>query len=81
MEYAIIPIENKDQLSWTYAIPVGTWVIRRIEDNNEIKTYVGVENEDFTDTQQDEISNLEGITFLDCDCFFEWRDRNGVVDE
>ena len=79
MNYAIIPSERKDEISWNYAIPVGSWVIPRIEPDASTKEYIGLEGTSFNPEQTDEIMFLEGLIFMDSDSFFSWRDQFGMV--
>jgi hypothetical protein len=79
MQYAIIPQENQNELSWIYDFTIGKWKIPRIEVNGNIKTYTGLEAEIFNQEQIEEIILLNGQIFNDCECFFSWRDQYGIV--
>ena len=79
MNYAIIPCERQDEISWNYAIPVGSLVIPRIETDTSTKEYIGLMGISFNREQTDEIMFLEGLIFADSNSFFSWRDQYGMV--
>ncbi len=77
MKYAVVPQIEECNLTWIYQIPIGSWMIGRMESDGSVGVYVGLKGIDFNEEQTNQVNGCNGLIFSSDVDFVAWRDEHG----